>query len=104
MRMLIVGCGYVGIAAGAELARKGHDVFGLRRTIEDHEAMRAAGIHPLAADITRREQLDAIPLPFDWVVNTVSSSKGGVDEYRRVYLQGMHNLLDWLRPSPPLKF
>lgn len=104
MRVLIVGCGYVGMALGAELSRKGHQVFGLRRTSDGHDQMRAAGIHPLAADITRREQLDALPQPFDWVVNMVSSSKGGVEEYRRVYLQGMRNLLDWLRPSPPLQF
>src|SRR5689334_5054664 len=30
MRVLIVGCGYVGLPLGAELARLGHEVYGLR--------------------------------------------------------------------------
>src|SRR5258706_9618501 len=104
MRVLIVGCGYVGMAVCAELAGKGHDVFGLRRTPQGQDERRAGGIHALVADITNGEQLEALPLPFDWVVNTVSSDRGGVEEYRRVYLQGMRNLLDWLRPNPPRKF
>src|ERR1017187_10487677 len=31
MRVLIVGCGYVGLPLGAELVKQGHEVFGLRR-------------------------------------------------------------------------
>jgi nucleoside-diphosphate-sugar epimerase len=38
------------------------------------------------------------------VVNTVSSSKGGEEEYREVYLNGTRNLLDWLASTPPRKF
>jgi nucleoside-diphosphate-sugar epimerase len=34
----------------------------------------------------------------------VSSTKGGADEYREVYLHGTRNLLEWLRAAPPKKF
>ena len=37
MRMLIVGCGYVGLPLGAELVRQGHTVFGLKRSADDGE-------------------------------------------------------------------
>jgi nucleoside-diphosphate-sugar epimerase len=45
-----------------------------------------------------------VPASYDWVVNTVSSAKGGLDDYRRVYVDGMRNLIEWLAPSPPKKF
>jgi nucleoside-diphosphate-sugar epimerase len=56
------------------------------------------------ADITRPDELAALPKQWDWVVNCVSSSGGGVGDYRAVYLQGTRNLLQWLRNTPPKKF
>src|SRR5438477_9684066 len=104
MRALIVGCGYVGLAAGAQLVNEGHEVFGLRRTSSGEADLKDAGIRPLIGDITRLPDLQKLPGPFDWVLNTVSSSKGGAGEYRQVYLQGMRNLRAWLSAAPPQKF
>jgi len=104
MRVLIVGCGYVGLPLGAELVRLGHEVFGIRRSAENEPALAAAGIKPLYADISKIEELQKLPNAFDWVVNTVSSSKGGVEEYKQVYLDGTRNLIEWLAPAPPKKF
>ena len=88
MRVLILGCGYVGLPLGAELACLGHEVFGVRRTADAEVFLAAAGIKPLAADITKPADLAKLPGPFDWVVNCVSSGKGGVEQYRDVYRQG----------------
>jgi nucleoside-diphosphate-sugar epimerase len=104
MRVLIIGCGYVGLPLGAELVRLGHEVFGVTRSEASHPQLRAASITPLLADISQRASLDALPLPLDWVVNTVSSRRGGVEEYQQVYLQGTRHLLDWLSPTPLKKF
>lgn len=104
MRVLIVGCGYVGLPLGAELVRLGHEVFGLRRNLAAAAELSAAGITPLAGDITRPETLAALPRQYDWMVNCVSSSHGGVAEYRQVYLEGTRHLLEWLAPAPPKKF
>lgn len=104
MRVLIVGCGYVGLPLGVALAGQGHEVFGLRRSATGGEALVAAGIKPLMADITDPASLAALPGPFDWVVNCVSSTKGGVEEYRQIYLQGTRNLLAWLKTAPPKKY
>ena len=104
MRVLIVGCGYVGLPLGIELVRLGHEVCGLRRTAENDAELKAAGIQPLVADVTRATDLAALPGPFDWVVNCVSSTRGGVEEYREVYLSGTRNLLEWLGAAPPKKF
>jgi nucleoside-diphosphate-sugar epimerase len=103
MRVLIIGCGYVGLPLGAELARLGHEVFGLTRSGAAGAALQARGLHPLSADITRRADLDGLPGPFDWVVNTVASNKGGPEEYRQVYVEGTRHILQWLEAAPPKK-
>jgi nucleoside-diphosphate-sugar epimerase len=102
MRILIVGCGYVGLPLGAELDRRGHAVFGLCR--RPGREMVAAGIIPLAADITRPESLEPLPNEFDWVVNCAASGGGSAEDYRRLYVAGNQHLADWLGERPPKKF
>lgn len=104
MRVLIVGCGYVGLPLAAELARQGHQVSGLRRSADGAAALTAAGVTPLLGDITEPDSLAKISPQFDWVVNCVSSSHGGAADYRRVYLEGTRHLLAWLAAAPPQKF
>lgn len=101
MRVLIVGCGYVGSALGAELIRQGHRVWGVRRSAETNGELRALGIIPVNADITRPETLPRIDSPYDWVVYCVSSAGGDPQDYQRVYLEGAGHLLDWLSAAPP---
>jgi len=99
-RVLIVGCGYVGQELARQLTAEGQRVFGLRRS---GSAIPHASLPftPLVGDLTRPETLSALPGPFDWVVNTVSSSRGGTTEYRDVYLEGTRHLVNWLRTQPP---
>jgi nucleoside-diphosphate-sugar epimerase len=104
MRVLIIGCGYVGLPLGVELVRLGHEVCGVTRSAQNHAALKARSIQPFIADIAQRPDLDNLPLPFDWVVNTVSSSRGGIEAYKQVYWQGTRHVLDWLSAAPPKKF
>jgi nucleoside-diphosphate-sugar epimerase len=113
MRVLIVGCGYVGVPLGAELVRLGHEVFGLRRNPAAENELKAAGIQPLFADVTKLEELNKLPREFDWVVNCVAAG-GDAENYREIYLNGTKNLIEWLAcgdeaqrrpaPNPPKKF
>ena len=103
MRVLIVGCGYVGVPLGAELARLGHEVFGLRRNPSAESELKAAGIQPLFADVTKPDGLKNLPQNFDWVVNCVAAG-GDADNYRQTYFEGIKNLIDWLATNPPKKF
>jgi nucleoside-diphosphate-sugar epimerase len=100
MRVLIIGSGYVGQPLGAELARRGHEVSALRRNRAAAGDLQAAGIKPLFADITQAGELAPLPREFDWVVNCVASGGGGAEDYRRVYVEGMRNLIAWLAPGP----
>ncbi len=104
MRVLIVGCGYVGLPLGAALAALGNEVFGLRRVPWSAPGPEPDGIKPLAGDITRPEDLARLPAEYDWVVNCVSSSGGGPEAYRSIYVQGTRNLLQWLAARPPGTF
>jgi nucleoside-diphosphate-sugar epimerase len=104
MRVLIVGCGYVGIPLGAMLVEQGHQVWGMRRSGAAEQELGAYGIQPLVADITVPGSLTALPSVYDWVVHCVSASGGGAAEYRRVYLEGARHLLTWLSAAPPQRF
>jgi len=104
MRVLIIGCGYVGVPLGAELVRLEHEVFGLRRNPGAESELKAAGIQPLVGDVTQPESLTKLPRDFDWVVNCVAAGGGTPENYREIYLQGTRNLIDWLAPHPLRKF
>jgi nucleoside-diphosphate-sugar epimerase len=103
MRVLIAGCGYVGVPLGAELVRLGHEVFGLRRNPVAEGELTTAGIRPLFGDVTQPESLAMLPHEFDWVVNCVAAG-GDADNYQEIYLEGTRNLIDWLAPNPPQKY
>ena len=103
MRVLIVGCGYVGLPLGAELVRQGHAVFGLKRSADNAE-LKAAGVTPLRADITCAETLSGVPREYDWVVNCTASGGGDAEAYRQLYLTGNRNLIEWLRPASPRRY
>src|SRR3954468_5296056 len=97
MRALVIGCGYVGTPLAKRLVELGHEVWGVRRTPESAAELQTIGVKPFAADISQTGALDALAGNFEWVVNLVSSDKGGPAEYRQVYLDGNRNLIDWAR-------
>ena len=97
MRILIVGCGYVGLALGARCSSSGAEVLGLRRQGDHDGAMAAAGIRGWRGDLTKPDDLESIAGDFDAVVCAVSSGRGGPDAYREVYLGGARNLVEWAR-------
>ncbi len=102
MRVLIVGCGYVGLELGRRLASHGHEVHGIKRSRENEEALREAGVTPWFADITRPDGLHGVPTGFDWVVHSVAAG-GKMDHYQSIYLDGTNHLLHWLEKAPPQK-
>ena len=94
MRILIVGCGYIGLPLGKALVGLGHEVHGIQRS-----KFSAEGITAHALDITQNGALDELPNNFDWVINTASSSRGDLEAHRAVFVDGTRLLLDWLGES-----
>jgi nucleoside-diphosphate-sugar epimerase len=104
MRALVIGCGYVGTPLAKRLVELGHEVWGVRRTTQASTDLETIGVHMVAADISQAGPLDSLTGNFDWVVNLVSSDKGGPPEYRKVYIEGNRNFIEWARKQSLKKF
>lgn len=104
MRVLVVGCGYIGAPLALTLARSGHEVIALRRSAGTPAQLADGGVRVLPVDIADPGALVRIPASFDWVVNCVASGGGSAEDYRRTYLEGTRHLLDWLSAVPPRLF
>ena len=94
----------MGSHLACELKRTGHEIATLGRTAATKTDLTKAGIQTFNADITQPASLEKIPSQWDWIVNCASSSRGTIEEYRAVYLEGTRNLLNWLSKSPLQKF
>jgi nucleoside-diphosphate-sugar epimerase len=92
MRVAILGCGYVGLELGRQLAAD-HDVVGVRRSSEGIEAVRAAGLEAVQADVTDHNSLADVPDP-DAVVFAASSGGRGAEAAREVYVEGLRTAID----------
>ncbi|GAB6878958.1 SDR family oxidoreductase [Halorubrum gandharaense] len=101
MRVVVVGCGYVGLALARQLAARGHDVTGVRRSDAGLDAVRAAdaaaddpgSVSAVRADATDPESLTALP-DADAVVFAASSGGRGAEAARAVYVEGLGNVVD----------
>jgi len=101
-RVVIVGCGYVGLELGRQLRHAGHDVVGVRRSDTGLDAVEAAGLEPCRADATDPASLAALP-DAEWVVFAASSGGRGAEAARNVYVKGLGNVIAEYadRASPP---
>ncbi|ELY74824.1 SDR family oxidoreductase [Natrinema pallidum] len=93
MKVAILGCGYVGIELGRQLASRGHEPIGVRRSEEGVERIAAAGFEAMRADITDREALAAVP-DVDALVFAASSGGRGAEAARDVYVDGLRTAIE----------
>jgi len=104
MRVVVVGCGYVGLELARQLAERGHTVTGVRRSDAGLAAIRSVGatvaeaggegqVDAVRADATDRASLDALP-DADAVVFAASSGGRGAEAARDVYVEGLKNVVD----------
>jgi nucleoside-diphosphate-sugar epimerase len=94
MRILVLGCGYIGTPLIQKLAELGHKVHAARRS-----PLSLEGIITHQVDVTQRGSFDSLPHGFDWVFLTASSSRGDAAVHRAVFVDGATNLVNWLGNS-----
>lgn len=94
-KVLIAGCGDVGNALAKRLLSEGCEVWGVRRRID----ALASGVRPWRIDLTDTRTFADPPAAFDFLFYTASADRRDEDHYRAVYVDGLRNLLDWLRRS-----
>ncbi len=92
-KVLIAGCGDVGIALGRRLGRAGLQVWGLRRSADSVPAP----MRRLQADLARPETLRDVPDSITHVVYAAGADGYSEEAYRRTYVEGVSNLLQALQ-------
>lgn len=99
MKVLIAGCGYVGEELGRQLAAEGHTVWGLRRSPHGLDP----AIRPVRADLLDPQLARLLP-PSDTVVFAASANESSEEGYRRIYVDGVRNVLSALRDRDVQRF
>lgn len=102
MRVAILGCGYVGCELGRQLAERGHEVVGVRRSETGLESLESLGFEAVQADITDTDDLESVP-SVDAIVFAASSGGRGATVARRVYVNGLETAIETFgsRADPP---
>jgi len=90
-KILIIGCGSIGMELAEVLTTKGHQVFGLKRNPPINKV--SSGIAYFGADISSSDALKELPVDFDFVYFIVSPDSRNQDSYEAVYNTGINNLL-----------
>jgi nucleoside-diphosphate-sugar epimerase len=100
---LIVGCGYLGSRIGVLWREQGGRVFATTRKPERAEEFVRLGLHPVVCDVLDPDSLVQLPR-VDGVVHAVGLDRTTGVPMRRVYVDGLANLLDALPGTPRFVF
>ena len=95
--VMIFGCGYVGTALAEKLLEAGVRVGALTRNNEKAAQLKKLGLSEVVVEnlheVSWHQKLSGA---YDAVVNCVSSAGGGLEGYRKSYVEGQRSILKWL--------
>ena len=100
--LVVFGAGYVGVEVARQAITRGLRVTALTRNAIKATALRALGVEVIVADLAEGGWYvhPALAGGADFVLNCVSSGGGGIDGYRRSYVDGMRSVLAWVYRVP----
>jgi len=98
-KVVIAGCGFLGEAAAFLFLAKGWKVLGLCASEESASRFENSPLDVRAMDITL-----PMVIPQEWkapdvLIHCASSSRGGAEEYRKIYLEGLKNVMSSFEPQ-----
>ncbi|NGM87158.1 NAD-dependent epimerase/dehydratase family protein [Parapusillimonas sp. SGNA-6] len=99
--ILLAGAGDLGRRTGQILADLEHDVWGLRRS---PAPLPNDPIHWVSADLTVADTLRALPTGITHVLYAATPGARDPDHYRRIFIEGLHNLLEAIDPDALERF
>jgi nucleoside-diphosphate-sugar epimerase len=99
-RLVIFGCGYIGTAVAQAACAAGMRVEALTRNPMRAAELAALGVSAVVDDLAADAWHGRIAPGTDLALNCVSSGSGGLDGYRRSYVEGMRSILEWARSDP----
>ena len=95
MRILIIGCGYLGRPVAAIFQSAGHSVAALTRSPDNAVALKSLGIEPVLGDVLEATSLQSLP-PAELVFYAVGYDRNAAASKREVYVQGLETVLSRL--------
>ncbi|WP_309398262.1 NAD-dependent epimerase/dehydratase family protein [Cerasicoccus maritimus] len=93
--VLILGCGYVGVAVGKALATAGAQVDALTRNVDRAAEANGFARQVYRCDLDSAEWHSQVAEQYDFVLNCVSSAGNGMEGYRKSYIGGMESVIAW---------
>src|SRR5262249_54229847 len=100
---LILGCGYLGRHVAALWRARGHRVMATTRTKARGDELCALGAEPLVCDVLDRTSLRQLP-SVESILYSVGLDRSAKQPMRRVYVEGLANVLDALAGKLPARF
>ncbi len=101
-KVIIAGCGFLGEAAADLFFGAGWEVLGLCATEESASRLAGKPYAVRVADISGPMEFEPAWHGADALIHCASSGRGGPEAYRRVYLDGLLNLIAGLQPRRTL--
>src|SRR5262245_57162288 len=95
---LIVGCGYLGKRVAQRWRAAGHRVFVTTRKLGRFEELTALGVEPILCDVLDPNSLGELP-PVQSVLHCVALDRSTGVEMRRLYVEGLANVLAAVGPD-----
>ena len=94
--VMIFGCGYVGTALARALIQRGIPVGALTRNAARATELRDVGVaEVVVADLDGASWRHELGRSYEAAVNCVSSAGGGLDGYRKSYVEGQKRIFEW---------
>lgn len=95
-KIAIFGCGYLGQLVARQALARGMRVATLTRNPTRNEELARLGVHQvIQAEIDQMDWHSLLDPRQDLVLNCVSSAGGGMEGYRKSYVEGMRSVLRW---------
>ncbi len=94
-RVVILGCGYVGLAIVKNLLAQGLEVYALTRNEARIEELKKMGVFTVSSRIDSTEWHNELDPNIENVIDCVSAAESSVDGYRQSYYNGLKSILEW---------
>ncbi|MGA3006424.1 MAG: NAD-dependent epimerase/dehydratase family protein [Opitutaceae bacterium] len=101
-RLVVLGAGYVGGELARQALDRGLRVTALTRNHEHATALAALGAEAVVADLAGEGWHRRIDGGAEYVANCVGAGGGGLEGYRRSYVDGLASIIKWARVRGPV--